>query len=137
MSYARSLLDRMGPFREDLRAGEDTEFNARIPPDVRIAFAADALTAHRYPTRADALLREAFRRGRLHAATQGAIEARGPQRLRVALRTPWNLARATVLAVRSRGSERAAMLQALPLVVAGGMAYSAGALTAFGADAGD
>jgi hypothetical protein len=132
LSYARRLFDRLGHFREDLRAGEDTEFNARIPASERLVFAADALTAHRYPDTAGAMLRDAFRRGRLHAATQGSIENRGPQRVRVMLRAPWNVGRSVILAARSAQPERGRLVRALPFVVAGSVAYAAGALTTSG-----
>ena len=130
MSYERRLLERVGRFREDLRAGEDTEFNARIPPQTRTVFAADAVTAHRFPTSAMDMLRESFRRGRLQAATQGAIEDRGPQRLRVCLRAPWGVARSIQVAAHSPPALRSRLTRALPLVVAGSLAYVAGALTA-------
>lgn len=133
MSYERRLFDRLGRFREDLRAGEDTEFNARIPAHERTVFAVDAITAHRFPTGAGAMLREAFRRGQLQAATQGAIEDRGPQRVRVLLRAPWSVGRSIIIAARSPRPERARLVRSLPLVVAGSLAYSAGALTTRGA----
>lgn len=133
LSYARRLFDRLGRFREDLRAGEDTEFNARIPPEERTVFALDAITAHRYPTTAGTVLRDAFRRGRLQAANQGAIEGRGPQRVRVALGASWNLGRSVILAARSARPERDRLARALPLVLAGSVAYAAGALTTLGA----
>lgn len=132
LSYARRLFDRLGRFREDLRAGEDTEFNARIPADERTVFALDVVTAHRYPTTTDAVLRDAFRRGRLQAANQGAIKGRGPQRVQVALGASWNVGRSVIAAARSARPERERLTRALPLVVAGSLAYSAGALTTFG-----
>jgi hypothetical protein len=132
LSYARRLFDRLGRFREDLRAGEDTEFNESIPADERVVFAPDVITAHRYPTSACAVLRDALRRGRLQAANQGAIAGGGPQRIRVALGASWNVGRAAILAVRSPSSERGRLVRALPLVVAGSVAYAAGALTTFG-----
>ncbi len=132
LSYERRLFDTLGLFREDLRAGEDTEFNARIPPDERTVFAVDAITAHRYPVTAGEMLRDSFRRGRLHAATQGSLEDKGPQRLRVMLRAPWNVARSVVLAARSGPPQQSHLVRALPLVVAGSVAYAAGALTTAG-----
>lgn len=137
LSYDRRVFERVGRFREDLRAGEDTEFNARIPEADEVVFASDAVTAHRYPTEAAAMLRESFRRGRLHAASQGAIEGRGPQKLRVAARAPWNVARSVLLAARSAASERGSLIRALPLVFAGAVAYGAGALSAGDAAASD
>lgn len=132
LSYARGLFDRLGQFREDLRAGEDTEFNERIPADERVVFAPDVVTGHRYPTTSGAVLRDALRRGRLQAANQGAIAGGGPQRVRVAAGASWNVGRAIMLAARSPRAERGRLVRALPLVVAGSVAYAAGALTTFG-----
>lgn len=129
LSYERSLFARYGRFREDLRSGEDTEFNARLGPDVTVVLAADARTAHRYPAQTEAMLRDAFRRGRLQARAQGALEGGGPRRLRVAGRGPYNVLRSIAIAARSRPPERASLLAACPLVVAGGVAYCLGALT--------
>ena len=130
LSYHRALFERFGLFREDLRAGEDTEFNARCERHARIVLAADALTAHRYPTATRAMLRDAYRRGGLQARMQGTIAGGGAQRLRVAAAGPRNVVRSVVVSLRSDGAERVMMLRALPLVVAGAAAYSAGALVA-------
>jgi len=132
LSYARRLFDHLGAFREDLRGGEDTEFNARIPATERTVFAPDAITAHRYPTTAGAVIRDALRRGRLQAANQGAIEGRGPHRVRVAIGALWNAGRSFLLAARSARAERPRLVRALPLVVAGSIAYAAGAVTTSG-----
>lgn len=128
LSYARELFERFGRFREDLRVGEDTEFNARFSQHTHTVLALDAVTAHRYPTRLKTMLRDAFRRGRLQARTHGAIEGRRPSRLLVALRGPRNIQQALVVSQRS--PQRATLLRAWPLAVAGGFAYSLGALTA-------
>lgn len=130
LSYDRSLFTRFGRFREDLRAGEDTEFNARFREHVATVLAPDAVTAHRYPTGLPAMLRDAFRRGRLQARMQGAIEGRGARRLRVMLRAPRSVLRSLVVSGRSAGGERRQLIRAWPLVVVGGMAYGIGALTA-------
>jgi glycosyltransferase involved in cell wall biosynthesis len=129
LSYDRSLFQRFGRFREDLRAGEDTELNARLQAEVRIVLAADARTAHRYPTRTRAMLRDAFRRGRLQACAQGAIEGRGPRRFRVATRGPRNVLRSLVIVAHTAPPDRRRMLRAWPLVLAGGILYTVGALT--------
>lgn len=129
LSYDRALFQRFGRFREDLRAGEDTELNARLEAEVPVVLAADAHTAHRYPTRARAMLRDAFRRGRLQARMQGAIEGRGPRRVHVATRGPRNVLRSLVVAARTAPPDRGRMLRAWPLVVAGGILYTVGALT--------
>ncbi len=132
LSYDRALFDRFGRFREDLRAGEDTEFNARFKGQARTVLATGALTAHRYPTRFGALLGDAFRRGRLQARMQGAIEGRGPRRLLVASRGPRNIVRSLLISARSPRPQRGTLLRAWPLVIAGAVTYTAGALTAFG-----
>ena len=137
LSYDRALFERFGSFREDLRAGEDTEFNARFAGHAQTVLAADALTAHRYPTQPSVMLRDAFRRGRLQAGMQGRIDGGGPQRIRVAASGPRNVLRSLLVSVRSRPPERGAMLRAWPLVVAGAAAYTCGALTASAATSGD
>jgi len=130
LSYDRALFERFGRFREDLPAGEDTEFNARIRDHARTVFAADLLTAHRYPTEPRLLLRDAFRRGRLQAGMQGAIEGRGPRNLRVAVRGPLGIIRSVEVSARTPMSERAPLLRALPLAMAASVSYTIGALTA-------
>jgi glycosyltransferase involved in cell wall biosynthesis len=130
LSYDRSLFTRFGRFREDLRAGEDTEFNARFRQHAATVLAADAVTAHRYPTDLPAMLRDAFRRGSLQARMQGAIEGRGARRLRVALRAGRSVLRSLVVSGRSARAERQQLIRAWPLVVAGGVAYGMGALAA-------
>jgi hypothetical protein len=92
--------------------------------------APDAVTAHRYPTGLSAMLRDAFRRGRLQARMQGAIEGRGARRLRVVLRGSRSVLRSLVIAGRSPRAERRQLIRAWPLVVVAGVAYSFGALTA-------
>lgn len=130
LSYDRSLFARFGRFREDLRAGEDTEFNARFHEHVTPVLAADVVTAHRYPTDFAAMLRDAFRRGGLQARMQGAIEGRGARRLRVVLRGSRNVIRSLLVASQSPRSERRRLYRAWPLTVVAGVAYSIGALIA-------
>lgn len=130
LSYDRALFDRFGRFREDLRAGEDTEFNARLREYAHTVLAPDAVTAHRYPTGFGAMLRDAFRRGRLQARMQGAIAGRGPRRLLVASRGPRSVLQSLIVSMRSPPLLSGRLLRAWPLVVAGGLAYTAGALTA-------
>jgi hypothetical protein len=132
LSYDRSLFERFGRFREDLRAGEDTEFNARFRDHAHTVLAPDAVTAHRYPVDLSAMLRDAFRRGRLQARMQGALEGRGPRNGRVALRGPLSVVRSLIVSLRSPRQERGTLLRAWPLVVAGGVAYTVGALTTSG-----
>jgi glycosyltransferase involved in cell wall biosynthesis len=63
VSYARELFERCGLFREDLRTGEDTEFNSRLAGNVPIRWAPDVRAAHRHPTNLIALLSDQYRRG--------------------------------------------------------------------------
>lgn len=128
ISYDRSLFDRFGRFREDLRAGEDTEFNARFREHARTVLARDAMTAHRYPTKLHVMLRDAFRRGSLQSRMQGAISGSGAQRIRVASGGPRNVVRSLIVSLRSNPDERSRLLRAWPLVIAGAAAYSTGAL---------
>jgi glycosyltransferase involved in cell wall biosynthesis len=63
VSYARELFERFGLFREDMRTGEDEEFNDRFIEVVPITWAPDVRTAHRHPTRLPALVLDQYRRG--------------------------------------------------------------------------
>jgi glycosyltransferase involved in cell wall biosynthesis len=130
LSYDRNLFTRFGRFREDLRAGEDSDFNARFLAQAPTILAPNVITAHRYPTNPREMLRDAFSRGRLQARTQGAIEGKSPRNLRVALRGPLGVLRSLHVAGRTPPPERGLLLRAWPLVVAGSVAYSLGALTA-------
>jgi len=133
LSYDRRLFAAYGRFSEDLRAGEDTEFNARFSADHPIVKASDVRTAHRYPTRAGAVVRDAYRRGRLQATMLGRID-RGPsgrpRSLLVAARACLNVPHALRFAWNAPRKTRRRLLAACPLVVPGGVAYAVGALAA-------
>lgn len=62
-SYARSLFDKYGLFREDLRIGEDTEFHERFNRDDRPAWVPSVRTIHRSPTTFGAMMQDQFKRG--------------------------------------------------------------------------
>jgi GT2 family glycosyltransferase len=62
-SYARSLFDRYGQFREDLRIGEDTEFHERFNRDDRPAWVPTIRTIHNSPTTFRAMIHDQFKRG--------------------------------------------------------------------------
>ncbi len=64
VSYARGLFERFGLFREELRTGEDEEFNDRFNAVVPITWAPAVRTAHRHPTGLPALVLDQFRRGK-------------------------------------------------------------------------
>ncbi|MDI6773268.1 MAG: glycosyltransferase [bacterium] len=76
VSYARTLFDRFGLFREDLRSGEDSEFNDRIKGDIPIAWAPEVRSAHLHPTTPLALVRDQFARGARRALTRRLLTGR-------------------------------------------------------------
>jgi len=130
LSYDRRLFERYGRFAEDLRAGEDSEFNARFIPEHPIVKPPDVRTAHRYPTTTRAFLRDAFRRGRLQATMLGRIAGRPrPRSLLVATRAVLNIPHALRFALSAPPDVRRRLLGAYVLVVPGGLLYAVGALT--------
>ena len=78
-SFARSLFDRYGLFREDLRTGEDTEFAARLPDAAKPQWAPEVRAAHANPTGPIAMLADQYRRGRRMAVARGALQLRVAQ----------------------------------------------------------
>ncbi len=80
VSYARTLLEEAGPFREDLRGGEDTEHLQRAARLARPVWAPEVRTAHRHPTTLATLARDQYARGaraaRTYARLNGIPEAR-------------------------------------------------------------
>jgi GT2 family glycosyltransferase len=97
VSYARDVLERVGPFPEDRVRNEDTEVNARLARiGIAIEWAPEIVTIHRYPTNAAALMADTWARGRTRASER--IESgqraelmkrtlrRGPQAIAHALR---------------------------------------------------
>jgi glycosyltransferase involved in cell wall biosynthesis len=87
VSYARELFERFGLFREDMRTGEDEEFNNRFIEVVPITWAPDVRTAHRHPTRLPALVLDQYRRGSRMSQAKFEIVGR-PQ--------AWHIARSTL-----------------------------------------
>lgn len=84
LSYDRSLFCRIGPFREDMRTGEDTELNRRLPGDARPVWAPDVRTIHLNPTRLGDLLRDRWARGRRAVAAWRELGVRRPKRIAAA-----------------------------------------------------
>jgi glycosyltransferase involved in cell wall biosynthesis len=126
LSYERAVFERHGRFREDLRAGEDSEFNARVEADAEIAWAPDVRAAHRNPRNPVALVRDQYRRGgrrvameRIDGLGHRSNVIRGAQ-----LNIGWSLDQARRVA---DPRERRRLLRARPLIVAGSLAYRAGA----------
>jgi glycosyltransferase involved in cell wall biosynthesis len=63
VSYSRALLAAAGPFREDLRGGEDTEHLQRAAALATPVWAPEVRTAHRNPATPTALVRDQCARG--------------------------------------------------------------------------
>ena len=129
LSYARSVLARVGPFREDLRQGEDSELNSRLDATDRVVWAADVRTRHRHPATPGSLLRDQYGRGRRRAASLLELEPVRPRR-RFLIYASANSRRALRQARRTTDpAERALLLRARPLLVPATLAYVAGGAT--------
>jgi hypothetical protein len=66
LSYTRDVLERLGPFPEEIRAGEDSKLNARLA--TQPVWAADVRCAHAYPTTLGGLVSDLYARGRRRGA---------------------------------------------------------------------
>ncbi len=126
-SYDRRLFEAHGRFREDLRAGEDTEFNARLPVQDKPQWLPEVRTVHRSPTTLKGFFADQFRRGgraarvwkAMNAASASSIARSALTRLRYIFR------------LSGAGTEpgyRWVLALALPLAVCGVAVYAMGAL---------
>lgn len=128
VSYERTLFDRFGVFREDMRGGEDTEFHQRLAPEVAIRWAPEVRTAHRHPRRLGELLRDHYRRGRRTAAAWDQLDGYGElivarnvvRRAPTSARTAWRAA---------ASGERRWVAAAAAILVWPTVAYALGALS--------
>jgi glycosyltransferase involved in cell wall biosynthesis len=124
LSYDRELFDRFGLFREDMRAGEDSEFNARIEGSVTQAYAPDVRTQHEAPARVVDFLRDHYARGRRRAAADPGHRGR-----RMLKHARVNVVSALRQARRTEApEERARLMRSWPLLVPGVLAYLAGSV---------
>ena len=113
VSYSRGLFERYGMFREDLRIGEDTEFNRRLAPNEQPVWAPDVQTVHRNPTTLRALLKDQYARGRRSGLHWPLRRRRGLIR-----RSLWRFRSIASLAFRSVGWPEVAMVAAcMPLLL--------------------
>lgn len=128
VSYARSLFEDHGFFREDMRGGEDTDFHQRLSVGgVVIVWEPGARTAHRHPTRLFDLLRDQFRRGARSALAWERL--RGPAPIRVATNAFQRLPSSARLAWRAvTPGERKWVAAAAVLLPLAAMAYAAGSI---------
>lgn len=123
VSYSRALLETCGPFREDVRIGEDTQFNARLPADQKPVWTPEVRTTHDTPQRVSKMVRDKFRRGqRTGLSRPRAVPVtrllRGAfRRSTINLGLSWRYDRDTSLLVK---------VLSTPLVVLCSLAYSAG-----------
>lgn len=130
LSYNRALFERFGLFREDLRVGEDTELNAKLEGEVTIAWASEVRTRHEAPTRVRDLIRDQYARGRRRAGAEHRRRRADTARQMLA-HARVNIRSARLQAARtSDPDERARLIECLPLVIPGALAYLAGSIVA-------
>jgi glycosyltransferase involved in cell wall biosynthesis len=134
VSYARSLFERFGVFREDLRGGEDTELHQRLAGEVEIAWEPAVRTAHRHPRRLSLLLADQYRRGARSAMAWTRL--RGPVPREVAANALRRVPEGVGMAWRNaEAGERPWIAAASLILPAAALAYAAGALARRGGEA--
>lgn len=127
-SYARTLFERFGGFRDDLRGGEDTDFHARFAASEPIVWAADVRTAHRHPLTLRGLVADQFRRGA--RAARAWRQLNGPSPERVAMNALRRAPRQLRISWRhAERGQRMRIAMAALLVPLAATAYAAGALS--------
>jgi hypothetical protein len=129
VSYLRRLFDQVGLFREDLRTGEDTEFNARLRKRDAPRWHPEVRTIHGAPRSPIAMLREQWGRGARSATAYAEIGRPVPARKligNIAIRSRQSIE----LSRGSSGSDFApvALRAAWPLVWLANLAHCGGAL---------
>jgi glycosyltransferase involved in cell wall biosynthesis len=133
LSFDRALLDRIGPFDESLRIGEDTDAAQRLADlGVEIWFDPAIRTAHLGATSFWFVFRDHFRRGarryRFLVLTgrrwpsSSLVRILGGNALRFMRRTPWTLATCW----RYARGERWRLALSLPFIIAARAAGAAG-----------
>lgn len=128
VSYDRAVFERHGLFRDDLRIGEDTEFNARIAANGPILWAPHIVTLHRYPQTVRVAVRDMFRRGaELYA--YNLAHRRWP--LLASMGQALDCWRAAhCLMGLAQGQTRTALIRATPLIALFALAYAGGGIAA-------
>jgi hypothetical protein len=127
-SYARSLFDRYGVFRDDLEGGEDTEFHQRLAPADKPVWRPQVCTVHAGADTLLAFLSGQFRRGRRIALAWRAIGTcnRAAVAKNAIARTGAVLAEALAVV---EPQHRLTALLSMPLIVLGNVVYAWGAWT--------
>ena len=128
VSYTRNLFDEHGPFREDVRGGEDTDFNARIGGAAQIAWRPDIQTIHRGTDRLSDFLSDQVGRGRRMVRSRTALGdgMAGAVKTDALVRIGRTLKRSLHVVERR---DLFVLILAAPVMVAGGFAYFIGAAT--------
>jgi glycosyltransferase involved in cell wall biosynthesis len=128
MSLARDLLDQVGPYREDLRIGEDTEMAERIDASgERIFFEPSIQTLHRGPRSTRAMLSDQFRRGARSVPYRSGFRGHSLTLGKVALRRSFRRVRYSLRSVKGVSeAERLKIAVAVPWLVAASLAYHLG-----------
>jgi len=125
LSFDRPVLERVVPFDEQVRVGEDTDAARRLAAlDVPVWFEPAVRTAHVGPTGTLGMLLDRYQRGKQVAALDG-VAARPP--LRVVLRR-WarQVGRTVGVSWRDAGPDRWWVVVALPWILAARAAGLAG-----------
>lgn len=128
VSFDRALLDRAGPFPEELRIGEDSAMTRRLHDlGEPIWFEPGVVTAHHGPPTARALVVDRYRRGRRSSLDAGAPSLTIAAALRSWPRDWWRPFRWTLrTAWRNGRSERRRLVLTFPLLVISHTASQAG-----------
>lgn len=124
VSYARDLLEEVGPFAEDLPGEEDVLLNAEVlARGVEIEFAPEVRSTHAYPTTIRELVTDSHRRGRLRHRIRATRRPRAVLVGRALLDGVAGAWRAALPASEVAGRD---LLRAAPALAAGTLAYAAG-----------
>lgn len=130
VSYDRRLFDRYGLFREDLRTGEDTEFNARFSGFIPTTWAPEVRSAHFHPATLASLVTDQYVRGARMIRTLKQLQGRS-RRAIVARNALGRLPRSLLAAWSATPvSERPRLFLALLATPVASLAYALGAVTA-------
>jgi len=129
LSFSRELLERLGPFRDDVRIGEDSEFEQRMrAAGVRAVWSDAVRTAHRNPRSPRALVREQYARG---SRRRQAREQLGPSVGGLPVGTLIDAGRAwRGTRLETDTAQRRNLRRGWPLLAPGALAYAAGSFVA-------
>jgi GT2 family glycosyltransferase len=123
VSYERSLFEAHGLFREDLRIGEDTDFNARLSAKDQPVWAPEVRTIHQNATSLAPFLADQYRRGR-RSGYHWPLHKKGRSWLLPSLRRFRDIARLSLKCVSGR--ERLMVVASWPILLVGTLAHGLG-----------